>query len=64
MGGEGRGAKTSATLFDRFQKNIKSLSFSSNNIKNLFIFHCYGKNSKTKKDKEMIKDDNRRGSEL
>ena len=32
MGGEGRGAKTSATLFDRFQKNIKSLSFSSNNI--------------------------------
>ena len=32
MGGKGRGAETQAALFDRFQKHLKSLSFSSNNI--------------------------------
>ena len=32
MGREGRGAKTSATLFGRVQQHIKSLPFSLNNI--------------------------------
>ena len=75
MGGKGRGAKTQAALFDRFQKHLKSLSFSSNNItkqrEKLIHFTyfsakiyqkmiCYGKDNKTKKGKEMIKDNNRR----
>ena len=59
MGGDGRGAKSLATLFGRFQKHINSLPFSSNKLKKhskkTHSFYIFFNENLTKKWSVMVK---------